>query len=161
MKALNRFSAIAILLLCVCFFSTTSLAEHDHNPYKAQSKWLGKIFGNAEIWGVNYSVPWGRSSHQITVSNETNGNAYYLFEFKASVVGAIPAVESKHQVGSTKLTKGTAISIPGQMFVDLRKAKNIADGQPFTLSCYTRLEISNKAGKSLGWVVELKHEYMK
>ena len=161
MRILSRLPTLLVLLAFVCFFCTTVIADHDESAQR--SEWLGNLYGNTEIWGLGYFYPWGRSSHHITVSNETGSNAYYLFEFKASVPEANPILESKHptQPTDTKIVDGATKVIQGQMNVDLRKAANIETGQLFTLSCYTRIKITNKAGKSKGWRVTLEHIYMK
>ena len=158
MKLVATVSTALVLLAVVCLFSSDVSADHD--PYAAESHWVGNLFGNAEIWGLGYHIPWARSSHQITVSNEGIGVGRYLYEFKISVPQA--GLESKHPTNPrlVNINNGEVVVIPGQLFLDLRKANNIAEGQLFTLSCYTRLTI-RKGNNHEQWRVPLEHDYMK
>ncbi len=158
MKVATRVSTVLVLLALVCLFHSNAPA--DHQPSAQESNWVGNLYGSTEIWGLGYFTPWARSSHHITVSNEGIGVGRYLYEFKISVPQA--GIESKHPTNPllVNINNGETVMIPGRMDLDLRTARNIAEGQPFTLSCYTRLTI-RKGNKHKQWRVTLEHEYMK
>lgn len=158
MRGATRFSTALALLALVCMFPIVSSANHDSSAQ--ESRWVGSLYGSTELWGLGYNIPWARSAHHITVSNEGIGVGQYLYEFKISVPEA--NLESKHPTNPqlTDIVNGDTVMIPGHMNLDLRRAHNIADGQQFTLSCYTRLTI-RKGGGQEQWRVTLEHRYMK
>ncbi len=159
MRTLSRFPRLLILLAFVCFFATTTIADHDE--FTQESHWFGDLYGSTQLWGLSYSYPWAESMHQIVVCNEGNQTAQYLYECKISVLQ--DNVESKHPFTETTydIDPGVTLRIPNPMDLDLRRATKIGRGQRYTLSCYTRIKLTNSKRKTKGWRVESQHDYTK
>ncbi len=96
MKILSRLPVLLVLLAFVCFFCTTVIADHDESAQR--SVWLGNLYGNTEIWGLGSSYPWGRSSHYITVSNETESTHITFLNLKHLYLKLTPDLSQSIQL---------------------------------------------------------------
>ena len=154
MRTVSRFPTLFILLASVCFFPTVVFAV-------SSSDWVGDVYGNAELWGLDYSRPFTSSSHYIMVSNESAFVARYLYEFKTSILEAgfeerVPVNPQYRNIGIDQVVvESTTINI------DMNNVPGIDDNDMFTLDCYTRISISTKFDGRKGWKVSDSRPYIK
>ncbi len=73
-------------ILALCSLVITDIAPTDHPPSRQESRWVGNVYGSVEIWGLSWNHPRTSTSHHVSVSNESDFNASYLYEFKHSIL---------------------------------------------------------------------------
>lgn len=148
-----RLSVIGLLAL-VCVFTVLPDASAI-----SDSRWIGNVYGSVEVWGVGYSRPYTRSSHYLSLSNESRFLARYDYEFQHAIV------ETRHENKKVKrdlrLPAGKVYMEPSYgRSLNLNRIRQLDPGAAFTLSAYTRVAIWARGARD-GWKVEIKRRFRK
>ena len=148
-----RLSVIGLLAL-VCLFTVPPDASAI-----SDSRWIGGVYGSVELWGVGYSRPYTRSSHYLTVSNESRFLARFDYEFKHGIVET--GDENTKVRSNLRLPAGEVYMEPSYgRRLNLNRIRELERGDEFTLSAYTRVAIRARGARD-GWKVEINREYSK
>ncbi len=148
-----RLSVIGLLAL-MCLFTVPPDASAI-----SDSRWVGGVYGSVELWGIGYSRPYTRSSHYLTVSNESGFPARFDYEFQHAILET--GTENKKVRSDRRLPAGAVYMEPiyGRR-LDLNDIPELDPGDEFTLSAYTRVAIRARGARD-GWKVEIKRRYQK
>lgn len=157
MKTAVKFLTL-IGILALFSLVITDIAPTDHPPARQQSHWVNNVYGSVEIWGLRWNHPRTRTSHHVSVSNESDFKARYLYEFKHSIL------EGGHEIKIPDPPVEIALDLDGVFmrteslgFSNLENL-GIRREQRFTISAYSRVEIHAK-GASRSWTVSLVHKF--
>ena len=148
-----RLSVIGLLAL-VCVFTVLPDASAI-----SESRWIGDVYGSVSVWGVGYSRPYTRSSHYLSLSNESRFLARYDYEFQHAIL------ETRHENKKVKedlrLPAGEVYMEPSYgRSLNLNRIRQLEPGDEFTLSAYTRVEIRARGARD-GWKVTIKRRFQK
>lgn len=148
-----RLSVIGLLAL-VCLFTVLPDASAI-----SDSRWIGGVYGSVELWGVGYSRPYTRSSHYLSVSNESRFLARFDYEFKHGIVET--GDENTKVRSNLRLPAGEVYMEPSYgRRLNLNRIRELERGEEFTLSAYTRVAIRARGARD-GWKVEINRKYSK
>lgn len=148
-----RLSVIGLLAL-MCLFTVPP----DVHAI-SDSRWIGGVYGSVELWGIGYSRPYTRSSHYLTVSNESRFLARYDYEFKHAILET--GDENTKVRRDLRLRAGGVYMEPSYgRRLNLNRIPALEPGDRFTLSAYTRVAIRARGARD-GWKVEIKRKFRK
>ena len=148
-----RLSVIGLLAL-VCLFTVPPDAAAI-----SESRWIGNVYGSVSVWGVGYSLPYTRSSHYLSVSNESRFLTRYDYEFQHAILETMH--ENKKVRSNLRLPAGEVYMEPSYgRRLNLNRIRELERGDEFTLSAYTRVAIRARGARD-GWKVEIKRRFQK
>lgn len=157
MKTAVKFLTL-IGILALFSLVITDIAPTDHPPSRQDPRWVNNVYGSVEIWGIRWNHPRTRTSHHVSVSNESTSKARYLYEFKHSIL------EGSHEVKIPNRPAEVGLEID-EVFMrteslGFSNLENLGIGreQRFTISAYSRVEIHAKGGHR-SWKVTLLHRF--
>lgn len=157
MKTAVKFLTL-IGILALFSLVITDIAPTDHPPSRQDPRWVNNVYGSVEIWGLRWSHPRTRTSHHVSVSNESGFTARYLYEFKHSILEGGHELKIPNRPAEVELElRGVFMRTESLGFSNLENL-GIERDQRFTISAYSRVEIQAK-GARRGWKVELVHRF--